>query len=102
MKRRVLLSFLFILLALISACSNPSLPDTKQPEKDQSINNISQVYMINRQIGWAIQKRDVLRTLDGGDNWFKVTPKEVSVSPGQYFSWMNRLLGLLMVKRMEK
>jgi len=96
------LSFLFLLLLLLSACApaSPNVEASKVPEATQTMEesqvapltvvetplpavveapiieapSIVNIEMLDEVYGWAITEEQIIRTNDGGVTWYNVTP----------------------------
>ena len=96
------LSFLFLLLLLLSACApaSPNVEASKVPEATQTMEesqvapltvvetplpavveapiieapSIVNIEMLDEVYGWAITEEHIIRTNDGGVTWYNVTP----------------------------
>ncbi|MFM8424519.1 MAG: hypothetical protein ACKOBL_05025, partial [Chloroflexota bacterium] len=96
------LSFLFLLLLLLSACApaSPNVEASKVPEATQTMEesqvapltvvetplpavveapiieapSIVNIEMLDEVYGWAITEERIIRTNDGGVTWYNVTP----------------------------
>ena len=96
------LSFLFLLLILLSACApaSPNVEASKVPEATQTMEesqvapltvvetplpavveapiieapSIVNIEMLDEVYGWAITEEHIIRTNDGGVTWYNVTP----------------------------
>jgi hypothetical protein len=87
------LSFLFLLSLLVTACNAsskplaeetlaPYSPDTPSPpEIDAPLvqaPSLVKIYFLTELDGWGLTETQIVRTNDGGITWYNVTPPEVA------------------------